>query len=408
MIHVCFGLHDESGRYSKFTGTAMLSIFENTNSKVTVHILHDNTLTQDNRDKFNYLAGSYNQLVKFYNVAELCADKIEEINHLFPQAAKTRFSVAMFYKFFIPHVLPPEIKKAIYLDADIIVNLDIKELWQIELGDKILGVVPEQPMGLSPKWKKVCINGYVNAEDYFNSGVLLMNLQLLREEESLLMEGIRLAGANPQDFYWADQDILNYCFSKKSLKLPPEFNRLTYFRRNTEKKVGNKIYHYATKWGLGVNQSDILNRLWMSYFVRTPWFGIDTIGNFFEGAKKIIETVQHSRVRVSSFVSVKTRGFFIEPNRIEEMKKFLWIRDFEPIIPAENESSLEILIDTMKKNKGKYIFFIMMKNFLGKDFPLERLKAEGLKDFQDYLRAWEFLLESQGLPINSFPLIQIM
>lgn len=29
MIHVCFVLHDKTGRYSKLTGTAMLSLFEN-------------------------------------------------------------------------------------------------------------------------------------------------------------------------------------------------------------------------------------------------------------------------------------------------------------------------------------------------------------------------------------------
>ncbi|MBQ3726919.1 MAG: hypothetical protein IJR52_02660 [Selenomonadaceae bacterium] len=32
MIHVCFGLYDKSGTYSKFTGTAMASIFENLNT----------------------------------------------------------------------------------------------------------------------------------------------------------------------------------------------------------------------------------------------------------------------------------------------------------------------------------------------------------------------------------------
>lgn len=32
MIHVCFSLHDKTGAYSKFTGTAMLSIFENINT----------------------------------------------------------------------------------------------------------------------------------------------------------------------------------------------------------------------------------------------------------------------------------------------------------------------------------------------------------------------------------------
>ena len=30
MIHICFGLYDKTGRYSKFTGTTMLSLFENT------------------------------------------------------------------------------------------------------------------------------------------------------------------------------------------------------------------------------------------------------------------------------------------------------------------------------------------------------------------------------------------
>ena len=32
MIHVCFGLYDKNGTYSKFTGTTMLSIFENLNT----------------------------------------------------------------------------------------------------------------------------------------------------------------------------------------------------------------------------------------------------------------------------------------------------------------------------------------------------------------------------------------
>ena len=32
MIHVCFGLYDKDGRYSKFTGTTMLSMFENVNT----------------------------------------------------------------------------------------------------------------------------------------------------------------------------------------------------------------------------------------------------------------------------------------------------------------------------------------------------------------------------------------
>ena len=29
MVHVCFVIHDKTGRYSKFAGTTMLTIFEN-------------------------------------------------------------------------------------------------------------------------------------------------------------------------------------------------------------------------------------------------------------------------------------------------------------------------------------------------------------------------------------------
>lgn len=52
MIHVAYGT---GNLYAKFAGTSMLSIFENTTSDVTVHILHDNTLTNDNRDKFSWM-----------------------------------------------------------------------------------------------------------------------------------------------------------------------------------------------------------------------------------------------------------------------------------------------------------------------------------------------------------------
>ena len=126
MIHVCFGLYDKTGRYSKFTGTTICSIFENTTSDVTVHILHDNTLTDDNRDKFIYLASRYGQAVNFYNVDELCAEKLDEFIEYFPTVKGSHVSVGTMYRFLLPEIIAPEIEKLIYLDSDIIVNLDIK------------------------------------------------------------------------------------------------------------------------------------------------------------------------------------------------------------------------------------------------------------------------------------------
>ena len=83
------------------------------------------------------------------------------------------------------YVLPQEIEKVIYLDADIVVNLDIAELWQFNLGARPLGAVPvylqdkNEADGLGRVLNDFDLVrfGFVRAEDYFNSGVLVMNLK---------------------------------------------------------------------------------------------------------------------------------------------------------------------------------------------------------------------------------------
>lgn len=116
MIHVCFGLHDGDGKYSKFVGTTMASIFENTRSEVTAHILHDNTLTDDNRDKFSWLAGRYNQRVEFHNVEKLCPDELKFLREKLADKIQTRFSIGALYRLLIKKIFGSG--KVIYLDAD--------------------------------------------------------------------------------------------------------------------------------------------------------------------------------------------------------------------------------------------------------------------------------------------------
>ena len=243
MIHVCFGLHDKTGHYSKFTGTTMLSIFANTKSEVTVHILHDDTLTQANRDKFSAVAKQYNQRVEFYNVEEICADKLAEYVSLVPAVKTAPVTVGAFYRLVLTEILSPDIDKVIYLDSDIVVNLDITELWKIELGDKIFAAVPEAANGmLLQKFMPLCLEGYVKPEDYFNSGVLLMNLNILRGEGETLKRGVIFRGKRNNGCF--DQDILNYLFAADYIKLPVEFNCFvkTHRHLNNDAAFG-KIYH---------------------------------------------------------------------------------------------------------------------------------------------------------------------
>lgn len=405
MIHVCFSLNDATGYSSKFVGATMVSIFENISKplpSVTVHILHDETLTDVNRNKFSYLAGRYGQIVKFYNVAELCADKLTAINDCFPKVDKSRFNKTAFYKFLIPQVLPKNIDKVIYLDSNNIVNMDISELWRTDLGDKMLGVVTTLAIGFDVHTQdKIVAEGFVQPEDYFDAGVMLMNLKLLRDEEETITEGMKFVNEHNY-FNLLAQTVLNYCFASKTVKLSAQFNRFVRWARRKKETVTRKIYHY-TDYSLQLDINDPFNLLWMRYFTKTPWFDSITLGRLYEGFQQVHIRLKKSIVNLSAIISGKTRAFCVVPESVDELKKVFHIRDDEEIILLENQESLQKLIDAMKKSQGKKVFIVMERNF-----PFNALTQAGFVFGRDFLNGLEFLSDEQGISLNSYPLIQAM
>ena len=333
---------------------------------ITVHLLHDNTLTDDNRDKFIQIAERYRQQLKFYNVEELCADRLEKIEECFPKVNEAHVSIATFYRFFIPHLLlPQKIEKAIYLDSDIIVNLDIAEFWQVELGDKPLGAIPEVDIGV-PLKKECPLVSYdvVEEENYFNAGILLMNLKALHKEEDTILKGIKFIIEHPQ-FPYFDQDILNYCFSTSYLKLPVKFNRFVGIaRRDNEQSINKKIYHYVDmKYSFIMDTNDPYNQLFMKYFLKTPWVDADT-------EKSLSGTsLPYRKIPAVSVVI----PMYNEEKRISDCLDSLLIQtfqDFEVIVvdDCSTDNSVEVVESYMPKFNGRLKLASTEKNS-GSDCP---------------------------------------
>jgi len=114
MIHICYGLYDKIGNYTKFVGTSMTSILDNKSQAplyICFHILHDNTLTAENRDKLNYLVGRYSQQIKFYNVEKLLPEKISALKKYFSEIENTRFTIGALFRMLIPDLSPENIEK---------------------------------------------------------------------------------------------------------------------------------------------------------------------------------------------------------------------------------------------------------------------------------------------------------
>ncbi|MBR5913815.1 MAG: hypothetical protein IKZ58_05595 [Selenomonadaceae bacterium] len=411
MIHVCFGLYDKDGRYSKFTGTAMLSIFENTTSKITVHILHDNTLTQDNRDKFIYLAGCYGQTIKFYNVGEICAEKIKTFKEKIPAINSARVTIGTLYSLLVSEVIPNDIEKILYIDSDMIVNLDINDLWQIKFGDKSIASVPECEAD-TVFFKKVSKLHYlinekiVTYENYFNAAIIFMNLKRLRNEQEILSKGIKWRIEHSQCICF-DQDIWNYCYANDYVHLPNRFDRFVTSERAEKQPIRDVIYHF-TGPNPTLDFSDELNRLYFQYFAKTPWFTKDIIKRLGESVKKILtEKTAELRIlalQMTTLMSGKTRAFFIPANTLDIVKIVFKIKEYEDII-QENQESYNDLLESMESSRDKKVFFILFEDY----YKLREILIQaGFVEGCDFINAMMFLPDTNGVELNTYELVRNM
>ena len=108
-------------------------------------------------------------------------DLSEEVSRL-SDALHTRdyYSRATYYRLFIP-TLFPFLKKALYLDSDVIVTGDVSLLYETSLEGCLVGAVADGFVNHVPVLRKYVENRVGVTGPYFNAGVLLMNLELMRE-----------------------------------------------------------------------------------------------------------------------------------------------------------------------------------------------------------------------------------
>lgn len=347
---------------------------------MTVHILHDNTLTDDNRDKFNYIAGQYNQTVKFYNVEELCKERLEEFRKKFPSVVRNRWSIGSYYPLLVPSVVSKDVKKIIYLDADIIVNLDIATLWQTDLEGKTLAVIPNV---LSRSKIYPLVNeGFVKHEDYFNSGVYIMNVEKFTAQNSILDEGIKFL--TEHKYLYDDERVLNYCFSADTVKLPVKFNFQVVFERPRSQNICDKIIHYAART-LTMNTNDVYNDLFFQYFMNTPFHTAQTFGNINTGIQKVYNDQKDIMLRMINAVSGKKRLFYVTSDLEQKTRDLFQVKDDETVIVVDWNNPAELFRLTMSlgTDRGKIIHIFVAGGFVAK--AKQHLLKQGFKEWQDFI-----------------------
>jgi lipopolysaccharide biosynthesis glycosyltransferase len=127
----------------------------------------------------------------------------------------------MWYRIYLPELIP-DVDRILYLDADTIAVDSLAELWATDLSDHYVAAVTN----VFEPWNRVYPQalGLPNEEAYFNSGVLLMNLDLMRRDDTTRALRDYALAAPRNRIAWGDQDALNVVLSGRRIRLHPRWN----------------------------------------------------------------------------------------------------------------------------------------------------------------------------------------
>ena len=176
-----------------------------------------------------------------------------------PIRKNDRVSIVAYFRILLSVILPELVRKVLYLDCDILVLQALENLWAIDIEGYSAGVVMDQRGGDI----RFCNNlDYEMSLGYFNSGVMLFNLDYWREN-NVTSKVLEYISDNPEKLKLWDQDALNYVLRETKLALPFQYNVQEGFYWDElwiAKKYWAEIYEAAE------------NPVILHYTLCKPWF----------------------------------------------------------------------------------------------------------------------------------------
>ena len=274
-----------SNEFVPYFSTLLASIADcSSNEKnYDIIIFHKGDITPENQSKLREIVSPFENLsLRFYDVGLIVKG--------WQPYLRGHVTILTYFRFVAPYILSGY-DKAIYMDGDTIVMSDIGELFEIELEDNYLGAVKDAAAAgiYTDGRNKTVVDSFDNIlklkhpENYFQAGVLLVNLKKFREEFSL-EQLMKICEGGP--WYFVDQDVLNFlCQSKvrfidmawnvesyASLEIPLKFapDEVKFAYENARKDP--KVIHFAgaTKpWNI---PSSDFGRYFWKYASKSPFY----------------------------------------------------------------------------------------------------------------------------------------
>lgn len=201
--------------YAQHVAVVTVSILKNTKFADQLHFF---VLSDDISDKkiklIKKTVEKFNAKIEFIDIGH---DKLKNIY------LSGHVSRAAYFRLMIADLVPEDVKKIIYLDVDLLVCEDIFNLWKIDICKFPVGAVLDYGIITSSRMRKEkkAVIGITDSYRYFNSGVLIINV----EEWRINGYGQKVLDfAQKEQLPHHDQDALNKIFMNNWYEIPLRWN----------------------------------------------------------------------------------------------------------------------------------------------------------------------------------------
>ncbi|MCI8310473.1 MAG: glycosyltransferase family 8 protein [Clostridia bacterium] len=186
--------------YIPFLAVTIESLIKHTskNNNYALKILFT-SITKENQEKIKKFEKE-NISIEFVDLTEY----IEKFQNKF--YTRDYFSQTTYFRLFIPDIYL-EYDKVLYIDSDTILLHDVADLYNIDLGTNLVGATTDGAVSSIRELRDYVelVVGLANFKDYFNAGVLLMNLEELRNfrfksKVLYLLDTVKFRVAQDQDY----------------------------------------------------------------------------------------------------------------------------------------------------------------------------------------------------------------
>ena len=263
-------------KYAKYATVTMVSVLRGTKDLIDLYVL-DGGITDETKTDINmFLKSNYENLhnLEFITVDKGLVKDFPSVQH---------FSLNTYFRYFIAD-MKPEIKRALYIDSDMLILGDISELYNTDMHGFPVAAVPyicndvkfektghykwlqgqKQKMHMDPK------------SLYFNAGLMIMDLDYFRKNK--MQKKLVQTTIDWKDVITCpDQDILNMMFENNYEQLSPNFNIVVDI---TDDLVN--INNYAKQF-IG-KQCTVIH--YTGGFGKRPWTGSHVLAKYFWNVAK--------------------------------------------------------------------------------------------------------------------------